>query len=160
MGNSGRSSLNFDRVRRGTLEGLLICIGCEETGAVPTRWMGMGCRDMDSRDVLENEASEGGGRACSCELRFDLRKMEANTPRRLPSVLSLRVEEALFEVAEVSMVSTGCNDPLLAGSWKCTNSMGVSWGNFSDRSAGSTEASDTTRVCIWVEALPGESRAT
>jgi hypothetical protein len=36
MGNSGRSSLNFDMVRRGTLDGLRICIG-GVTGAVPTK---------------------------------------------------------------------------------------------------------------------------
>ena len=61
-GNSGRSSLNLDIVRRGTLEGLLISIGCVE-GPVPTRWAGRGWRDMDSRDVLEKEISDGVGRA-------------------------------------------------------------------------------------------------
>lgn len=36
-GNSGRSSLNLDMVRRGTLDGLRIWIGAVGGGAVPTR---------------------------------------------------------------------------------------------------------------------------
>jgi hypothetical protein len=37
MGNSGRSSLNFDMVRRGTLDGLRIWIGCVGGGVGPKR---------------------------------------------------------------------------------------------------------------------------
>jgi hypothetical protein len=40
-GNSGRSSLNLDMVRRGTLDGLRIWMGAVG-GAVPTKWAGMG----------------------------------------------------------------------------------------------------------------------
>jgi hypothetical protein len=58
IGNSGRSSLNFDIVRRGTLDGLRIWIGAVAV-AVPTKWAGRGWRDMDSREVLENETSDG-----------------------------------------------------------------------------------------------------
>lgn len=58
MGNSGRSSLNLDMVRRGTLEGLRIWMGAVG-GAVPTKWAGIGWRDMDSREVLEKDTSDG-----------------------------------------------------------------------------------------------------
>ena len=61
-----------------------------------TRCAGSGCRDMDSREVLEKEISDGVGRACSCELRFPRRNSDANTPMRLPSELRRRVEEPGF----------------------------------------------------------------
>ena len=41
IGNSGRSSLNLDMVRRGTLDGRLIWIGAVG-GAVPIKWAGIG----------------------------------------------------------------------------------------------------------------------
>lgn len=82
-------------VRRGTLEGRRIWIGCEdcedceycEDIGSATRWAGGGWRDMDSRDVLEKETSDGVVRPWSCELRFPRLKSAAKTPMCLPSEL-------------------------------------------------------------------------
>lgn len=51
-GSSGRSSLNFDIVRAGVPE------DCRTRGGA-TRCAGGGCRDIDSREVFENETSDG-----------------------------------------------------------------------------------------------------
>ncbi len=71
---------------------------------------------MDSRDVFENEASEGVARPGSWELRLPLRKKDANALIRRPSELRRRKLEPCLDVV-VSTVSTGCNDPLLVGSY-------------------------------------------
>lgn len=112
---------------------------------------------MDSRDVLENEISDGVGRAWSCELRLPLRKRDANTPMRLPSELRRRVEEPCFDVTKVSAVSTGCSEPLRVGSCACSiDSTGVSCASFSEMSSGRIEALEGPRVCTCAEALPLE----
>lgn len=154
-GNSGRSSLNLDIVRLGTLEGLRIWIG-GVAGAVPTRCGGRGWRDMDSRDVLENDTSDGVVRPWSCELRLPRRNMDANTPMRLPSELRRRVEPRL-DVAAVSTVSTGCSEPLRVGSCSCsTDSMGVSCTGFSEMRSGSSETLEGPREWPGAETLPRE----
>lgn len=111
---------------------------------------------MDSRDVLEKDISDGVVRPWSCELRFPRRNKDANTPMRLPSELRRRVEPRL-EVVAVSTVSTGCSEPLRAGSCSCsTDSTGISWTSFSEMSSGNSETLEGPRVCPGAETLPRE----
>ena len=52
IGSSGRSSLNFDRVRAGVPE-------VRRTCGWATKWAGGICRDIDSREVFEKDTSDG-----------------------------------------------------------------------------------------------------
>lgn len=76
-------------------------------GAGATRCDGIGCRDIDSRDVFEKDTSDGVVRPWSCEFRLARRNNEAKIPIRLPSELRLRMLEPCLDVTVVSMVSMG-----------------------------------------------------
>src|SRR5262245_8457345 len=106
-------------------------------GGAATKWAGSGWRDMDSRDVFENEtSSDGVVRPWSWDLRFPRLKKDAKTPMRFPSELRRR-SAPFLEVAAVSAVSTAWRDPLAVGSCVCsTDSTGVACAILSERSSG------------------------